>query len=179
MHLKEHRRIHNWLEAIFFYASSPFYLILKCLQKIKKVKGKTPIEQSPYPGGEHILRSAFRRRGLSESSLTWFLVIWFPYHQEPWNNITLLTKAGGSCHSHDQESLLAAVSYNIKFLTLKFEKGDSFSTLNSHKSALSLVMDEKVGTDDRIKRFLRGVFLLKPALVKYTDTWNPQGYWTT
>lgn len=77
------------------------------------------------------------------------------------------------CNRHEQEPILTSIPFIIKFLTEKFESGASFNTVNSYKSALSFLMGEKVGRDDRIKRFLRGVFRLRPALPRYTETWNP------
>lgn len=77
------------------------------------------------------------------------------------------------CDTHCQEPFLSSIPYIVAFLTEKFENGASYNTLNCHKSALSLLIGERVGTDDRIKRFLRGVFRLKPAMSRYTDTWNP------
>lgn len=61
----------------------------------------------------------------------------------------------------------------IKFLTEAFEKGAGYNSINCHRSALALLMGDKVSTDDRIKRFMRGVFRLKPAMARYTETWDP------
>lgn len=52
-------------------------------------------------------------------------------------------------------------------------KGNSFSVINSHRSALNLLfsppsMDEKI-----INRFLKGVSNIRPPKPKYSFTWNP------
>lgn len=60
----------------------------------------------------------------------------------------------------------------IDFLTLTFEKGAKYGTINSYKSALGLILGPVVN-DERIKRFMRGVFRLRPTAPKYSLTWNP------
>lgn len=65
------------------------------------------------------------------------------------------------------------VSNIITFLTHNFNQGASYGTLNSHRSALSLLLGNHVGTDENIKRFFKGVFKKKPPLPKYSETWDP------
>lgn len=60
----------------------------------------------------------------------------------------------------------------IAFLTYKFHSGSSYSTLNSIKSALTLIIGPRLSEDDRVKRFLRGVFKLRPSMPKYEQIWD-------
>lgn len=60
------------------------------------------------------------------------------------------------------------------FLTEQYNKGASYGSLNSHRSALSLLLGNDVGQNDLVKRLLKGVFKLKPSFPKYSGTWNPQ-----
>ena len=60
----------------------------------------------------------------------------------------------------------------VKFLTKKFEQGASYGTLNSYRSAISLISPNKIGDDQLISRFLKGVFKLKPSFPKYSFTWD-------
>lgn len=53
-----------------------------------------------------------------------------------------------------------------------FDSGAKYGTINSHKSALSLLLG-KVLDDDRIKRFMKGVYRMRPLNPKYHVTWNP------
>lgn len=69
------------------------------------------------------------------------------------------------------ESTVAEV---ISFLTTEFNKGASYGSLNSHRSALSLLLGNNIGSDECIKRLLRGAYKLKPSRPKYTHTWDPQ-----
>lgn len=62
----------------------------------------------------------------------------------------------------------------IHLLTECFKAGASYGTLNSHRSAISLISKDKIGEDRLVTRFLKGVFerRLKPAQPRYTFTWD-------
>lgn len=63
----------------------------------------------------------------------------------------------------------------IQFLTDQFHQGASYGTMNSHRSALSLLLSSNsIGADERIKRVLKGAFKLKPSAPRYSTTWDPQ-----
>lgn len=67
-----------------------------------------------------------------------------------------------------------ANSYQLlEFLTEKFNSNASYSTLNSYRSALSLLLGNNTTTDDCVKRFLKGVYRLRPPAPKYQNTWDP------
>uniref|UniRef100_A0A1Y1LDW4 Tyr recombinase domain-containing protein n=1 Tax=Photinus pyralis TaxID=7054 RepID=A0A1Y1LDW4_PHOPY len=61
----------------------------------------------------------------------------------------------------------------LSFLSDLFNRGFSYSNLNTVRSALSLILSPEVGSDARIKRFFRGVFKLRPSSPKYKHTWDP------
>lgn len=46
----------------------------------------------------------------------------------------------------------------IKFLTKKFEEGAAYGSLNSIRSAISLISGGSIGQDKNISRFFKGVF---------------------
>lgn len=50
----------------------------------------------------------------------------------------------------------------------------TYGTLNSYKSAVSLVVGPGITDDFRLKRFMKGAFNLKPVDPKYDITWDPQ-----
>uniref|UniRef100_A0ABD2WZD2 Reverse transcriptase domain-containing protein n=1 Tax=Trichogramma kaykai TaxID=54128 RepID=A0ABD2WZD2_9HYME len=63
--------------------------------------------------------------------------------------------------------------YNLLgFLTEKYKEGASHGTLNSHRSALSLLSNNKIGDHPDITRFMKGVHKLRPARPKYAFTWD-------
>lgn len=77
------------------------------------------------------------------------------------------------CNSNNIDTYQASVPYVLKFLSECFESGASYGTLNTTRSALSLIIGPKLGSDDRIKRFMKGVFRSKPPNPKYNVTWDP------
>lgn len=60
------------------------------------------------------------------------------------------------------------------FLQELLNKGNyKFTTLNAHRSALSLLLPGKLGEDPRIKRFMKGVANINPSTPRYAITWDP------
>lgn len=62
----------------------------------------------------------------------------------------------------------------LSFLIQQFTSGCSYGSLNSHRSALSLFLGDGIGSDENVKRLLKGAFRLKPSTPKYSCTWDPQ-----
>nr|CAI5870238.1 unnamed protein product [Callosobruchus analis] len=48
-----------------------------------------------------------------------------------------------------------------------------YGTINTHRSAISLILTGNVGSDPTVCRFLKGVSKLRPAQPKYAFTWDP------
>lgn len=85
---------------------------------------------------------------------------------------TSLKKWFHFAHQSSIDPYEASITNIIMFLTHLFESGAQYSTLNSCRSALSLIFGKNVGSDDRIQRFLKGVFKLRPPLPRYDVTWD-------
>lgn len=62
----------------------------------------------------------------------------------------------------------------INFLTKQFEKGRSFSLINSYKSALSLITQYKLEEEKILKRFIKGISNIKPSRPRYENIWDPE-----
>lgn len=63
----------------------------------------------------------------------------------------------------------------IDFLTQQFNRNASYSSLNNHRSALSsLLINNNIGSDECIKRLLKGAYKLRPSKPRYSCTWKPQ-----
>lgn len=62
----------------------------------------------------------------------------------------------------------------VSFLSEEFNKGAKYGTLNSIRSAISLIVDPKIAADHRVKRLLKGAYNLRPAGPRYDSTWDPQ-----
>lgn len=75
------------------------------------------------------------------------------------------------CKSQNYDYYNSSVSIIIDFLTESFHKGAKYGTLNSYRSALSLLLGD-ILQDEKIKRFMKGVFRLRPSNPKYNITWD-------
>lgn len=75
------------------------------------------------------------------------------------------------CNTHNYTYSSASVPIVLHFLTEVYNKGAKYGTINSYKSALSLLLDNL--DDFRIKRFMKGVYKLRPSNPKYNLTWDP------
>lgn len=62
----------------------------------------------------------------------------------------------------------------LTFLTTCFNNGCGYSSLNSHRSALSAFLGNNVGSNVCVKRLLKGAYKMKPTKPKYSNTWDPQ-----
>lgn len=78
------------------------------------------------------------------------------------------------CIDNNLNTYEAPISSVITFLVDLFNKGASYGTINSHKSALSLLLGNNIGSDFIIKRLMKGVYKQKPSSPKYTTTWDPK-----
>ena len=81
------------------------------------------------------------------------------------------------CNEHQYNPLTSPVQIAIQFFTLLFEKGLSYSCINTARSALSCIFqlsdsDFNFGNLPIVRRFVRGIFQLRPALPKYKTVWN-------
>lgn len=86
---------------------------------------------------------------------------------------TELQKWGLFCKKTGTDSFTVDVPRIVQFLTELFLDGASYGTLNSCRSALSLILGEEVGRDPMIKRTLRGARLTRPPRPRYDETWDP------
>jgi hypothetical protein len=78
------------------------------------------------------------------------------------------------CASKNINPLESHISDVLKFLSEQFNSGCSYGSLNSHRSALSLLLGDNIGSDDKVKRLLKGAYKLRPNIPKYSHTWDPQ-----
>lgn len=61
----------------------------------------------------------------------------------------------------------------LNFLSVKFSSVNSYATLNTCRSAISLIHTQDVGNDESIQRFCKGASTLKPQKPRYDFTWDP------
>lgn len=78
------------------------------------------------------------------------------------------------CQANNQNPYIGSLPSVILFLTEQFNKGAAYGSLNSHRSALTLLLGSEFVQDDQVKRLLKGAYKLRPTAPKYTCTWDPQ-----
>lgn len=61
----------------------------------------------------------------------------------------------------------------LLFLTKKFENGASYGSLNTARSAVSLISMNNISSSGVLTRFFKGIFRLRPTKPKYDKTWDP------
>lgn len=76
------------------------------------------------------------------------------------------------CLSNGVDIYCASVPTVIYFLTNLYNSGSQYGTLNTCRAALSLLLGPTISKDDRLQRFFKGVFRLRPSLPKYNYTWD-------
>lgn len=60
----------------------------------------------------------------------------------------------------------------IEFLAKKFEDGVAYGSLNSMRSAISLISGGYIGQSKSMSRFFKGIFMLRPTKPKYDRIWD-------
>ena len=80
------------------------------------------------------------------------------------------------CSGRGFDPLRFSVNHIIEFLTYLVHEGYGYSAVNSARAALSALISvggvSSVGSHPLIKRFMRGVFNLKPVFPRYSVTWD-------
>ncbi|XP_033730878.1 uncharacterized protein LOC117320378 [Pecten maximus] len=83
------------------------------------------------------------------------------------------------CLQRQNDPLKPTVTQILEFLNMLFQSGLGYSALNTAKSAIcsftsvnTTTSDVGLGNHPLIKRFMKGVFCNRPALPKYSTTWD-------
>lgn len=135
------------------------------------LQGEACIISDTYPGSRSIIGQAFEARGVPASvvpvmisSLTIGTLKQYDNPLKLWWEF---------CKAHGFHLYSASITQILLFLKDLFDKVKSYGTLNSYRSALSLIMNNELGNDPRIRRFFKGVASLKPQKPRYSYTWDP------
>lgn len=75
-------------------------------------------------------------------------------------------------HTNELEIFNTESSDIISFLNQKFKSGVGHGTINTYRSAISLISSHKIYSDGLISRFLKGVFREKPSKPRYSTIWD-------
>lgn len=101
-----------------------------------------------------IMMSSISTSTISQYSSSWKL--WWDY-----------------CQKNRTDFYNVDVNYLLDFLSKCFlSKNSRLGTINCHRSAIAFISTNKL-LDERIKKFFRGIFRIRPTFPKYSTTWNP------
>jgi hypothetical protein len=166
----------SWFPQLMRLCREPPYLIKtgrksSCAGTQSRIS--SPILQETEFVGLPGVRTMFKKQGLSERVISILLKSWhsstnkqYTSHILRWNNYVV---------EHDIDFFKPSVADVLEFLTLFFDSGCAYSALNTARSALSSfisVNNLPVGQHSLVKRFINGVFNMKPSFPRYTFTWD-------
>ncbi|XP_039310369.1 uncharacterized protein LOC105203938 [Solenopsis invicta] len=166
----------SW-NQFYFYAFPPFLLILKALRKIITDRAEGVVVEDPssleenFPGGRKIIRQAFRLKGTPPAALETTLasiseatVAQYTKPIREWWHF---------CRQKQIGCFTTPVPLFLEFLSSTLSEIGSYSTLNTYRSAISLISLNEVGSHPLVKRFCKGVAVLKPQRPRYDFVWDP------
>lgn len=125
----------------------------------------------PYPGVRHTIQQAYLRQDVPSDSVD---IILNSLSKSTLNQYNVALKQWYLfCQINKLDCFNTSTKEILRFLTEQFKKGASYGTLNSFRSALSLIIDKDTYNRDTISRFFKGIFKMKPTFPKYHSTWDP------
>ena len=161
------------------HAHRQSYLREKTQKTITAAKsaGRNPhyLEQTG-PSGVPVIRQSIARQGLSKEASDIIIAGWRRTTSKQYQ--TYLRKWEIYCSKWEIDPLCAPLNRILEFLTQLFDNNLGYSGINTAKSALSSVVSISdsnyscVGKHPLIKRFMRGVFNLRPSMPRYTETFD-------
>ncbi|CAG2248552.1 unnamed protein product [Mytilus edulis] len=120
------------------------------------------------------IRKNFENQGISDKASKIILASWRDSTKKQYS--TYVKQWFRFCSKRKIDPLQPALNEVLDFLTVLFDKGLSYSTINCARSALSalgiMFNGVTVGSNAKIIRFLKGVFNLRPSEPRYSETWD-------
>jgi len=128
------------------------------------------VEQD-FPGSRSIIRQVFLSKGtppaaletilasISEATIAQYtkpLRLWWTF-----------------CKRRNIDCLSPPATLFLEFLASLLPQTGSYSTLNTYRSAISLISREELGSYTLVRRFFKGVAALKPQRPRYDFVWDP------
>ncbi|XP_031780054.1 uncharacterized protein LOC100677975 [Nasonia vitripennis] len=129
-----------------------------------------PTGLGPYPGGRSVIRQSFKKKNLEETTIDIMTSSITESTTKQYN--TSLQYWWNFCKDKEQDPYYAEEDIVINCLTKKFNEGAAYGTLNTLRSAISLINQHDNSNSSLINRFFKGVYKLRPTAPKYCSTWN-------
>ena len=120
-----------------------------------------------------LIRGKVKSSSLSKPAQDILLASWRPGTRKQYDSY--LHRWAKFCYDHEINVYQPSVEQVVEFLTQLFQTGLGYSAINTARSALSSIVTlahVPLGEHPMIKRFLKGVFELRPSLPKYSSIWD-------
>lgn len=124
-----------------------------------------------FPGGREIIRQAFLKKGTPSSTVEMMLA-----------SLSSSTIAQYSkplklwwqfCFATHDDFFSPSIFSVLEFLSSCLTTTGSYSSLNTYRSAISLISSDEIGLHPLVRRFFKGVAALKPQCPRYDFIWDP------
>ena len=121
--------------------------------------------------GSRVIREAMEAQGFSGTTCTIVCASWRDSTKEQYP--TYIRKWKRACTERDCDPFHPSVHHVLGFLTVLFEKGLGYSTINTGRSAISAIIMTQMGkksiaSHPKVVRFMEGVYELRPPLPRCT-----------
>ena len=134
----------------------------------------SPSTTSDSPGRVASVRRELENQGISKDACEVILQSRTPgthkQYNKPWRGWTSWCDRR-ACHLFQ-----APVNLFIDFLLEVYKLGGSYSKVNTYRSAISAtihsVTGRDLGSNHLVNRFMKGIYVAKPLLPRYTATWD-------
>ena len=134
-----------------------------------QTENATQAGQKPTAYGLSHFRQHFLGKGFSNESTSIICASWRDSTAKQY--AVYLKKWDLFCADNFIDPLAPSEVSVVQFLTELFNKGESYSALNTARSALSAFITDSlgftIGNSNVIRRFLKGVFQLRPLTPRY------------
>lgn len=78
------------------------------------------------------------------------------------------------CQSTNTPVFSPNITQALTFLTKELQRVGSYASLNTTRSAISLLSPDQIGNHALVKRFCKGASVLKPTAPRYDMVWDPE-----
>ncbi|XP_043270501.1 uncharacterized protein [Venturia canescens] len=165
----------QWSDFAIAYAFPPFSVIPRVLRKMREegaTRTASSIVGEPYPGGRSVIRRAFQLRRVPEEALDLISASLRTSSQKQYD--CALRKWWDFCKERNVDIYTPSIEDILAILAIEFQKGAAYGSLNSLRSAISLIVGPFVGQDPPVKRLFKGIAEKRPTRPKYDFTWDPK-----
>lgn len=123
------------------------------------------------PSGREIVGEVFLNRGVPKEALNQVLS---SLSDNSWKQYSKpIIEWWAFCLKRNISPCEASVNDILKFLAQVFDSCNTYSKLNTYRSAIALISSKNIGSDPIVKRFCKGAAAQKPQAPRYNSTWDP------